>query len=142
MYRLSYDGTIVDEPEFLVMGGQADAVSSAVRQSFQRGMALADAIRVAVNALASVADNGSQRTITAESLEVAVLDRNRGTRKFRRVQGAALTGVLAQPAQAAEVPNGEASETSRTGPSHAASEADGADSPEEAESGSGSSDAP
>ena len=31
LYRLSYDGTIVDEPNFLVMGGQADAVAAQVK---------------------------------------------------------------------------------------------------------------
>ena len=33
LYRLSYDGTIVDEPDFLVMGGQADTVANALKQS-------------------------------------------------------------------------------------------------------------
>src|ERR1700759_3824518 len=31
LYRLTYDGTIVDEPEFLVMGGQADAIMNELR---------------------------------------------------------------------------------------------------------------
>src|SRR5664279_5697189 len=35
LYRLSYDGTIVDEPKFLVMGGQADAVAAQVKEFFR-----------------------------------------------------------------------------------------------------------
>src|SRR3954464_1063375 len=35
LYRLSYDGTIVDEPDFLVMGGQADTVAGALKQSYR-----------------------------------------------------------------------------------------------------------
>ncbi len=31
LYRLTYDGTIVDEPEFLVMGGQAEALTDEMR---------------------------------------------------------------------------------------------------------------
>jgi proteasome alpha subunit len=98
MYRLSYDGTIVDEPEFLVMGGQADTVTAAVKASFHPGLPLAEAVTVAVIALGSVgADNGATRVLSAESLEVAVLDRNRGNRKFRRIAGAALSTLLPAP---------------------------------------------
>jgi proteasome alpha subunit len=95
LYRLSYDGTIVDEPEFLIMGGQAEAVTSSVKESFHEGLPLAEAIQVAVHALASIGgENGAPRTIPAEGLEVAVLDRNRGKRKFRRITGAALASLL------------------------------------------------
>src|SRR6476659_2157474 len=34
LYRLTYDGTIVDEPEFLVMGGQAEAITAELRRGF------------------------------------------------------------------------------------------------------------
>src|ERR1700710_2273117 len=40
IYRLSYDGTIVDEPGFLVMGGQADALTAEVRAGFSPGLPL------------------------------------------------------------------------------------------------------
>jgi proteasome alpha subunit len=95
LYRLSYDGTIVDEPEYLVMGGPAEAVTAAVKESFHPGLPLADAVRLAVAALGSVgADNNATRAIPAESLEVAVLDRNRAQRKFRRITDAPLTELL------------------------------------------------
>lgn len=94
LYRLSYDGTIVDEPQFLVMGGQADALTSELRSSFQGGQTLTEALGVAVHALGSVGGNGSPRSLPAAQLEVAVLDRTRGTRKFKRITGAALTELL------------------------------------------------
>src|ERR1700733_11230971 len=37
LYRLSYDGTIVAEPEFLVMGGQAEALTGEMRTRFSAG---------------------------------------------------------------------------------------------------------
>jgi proteasome alpha subunit len=99
LYRLSYDGTITDHPDFLVMGGQAEAVATTMRASFAGGVALSDAITLAVSSLGSVGgENGAPRTLTADSLEVAVLDRNRGQRKFRRITGAALTSLLPEPA--------------------------------------------
>jgi proteasome alpha subunit len=95
LYRLSYDGTIVDEPNFMVMGGQADAVAGKVRDAYRPGLPLAEAMSVAVRALGSVGgENGSARSLSADSLEVAVLDRNRTKRKFRRITGAALESLL------------------------------------------------
>jgi proteasome alpha subunit len=108
LYRLSYDGTIVDEPDLLVMGGQAEALTSEARKNFRPGLDLAGAIHVAVSALGAVGGtDGKERTLPATQLEVAVLDRTRGKRKFRRITGSALTPLLpaghgetAQPAPA------------------------------------------
>ena len=95
LYRISYDGTIVDEPGFMTMGGQADALSAAMQAALHRGLVAADALAVAVRVLASVGGaNGAPRELPATQLEVAVLDRNRGARKFRRLAGAALTALL------------------------------------------------
>src|SRR3954447_9035979 len=83
LYRLSYDGTIVDEPSFLVMGGQAEAVAAQVKDAFRPNLPLAEAIAVAVTGLGSVGGDGNAaRSLAAEGLEVAVLDRNRGKRTF------------------------------------------------------------
>src|SRR3954463_2502651 len=62
LYRLTFDGSIVDEPDFVVMGGQADAVSAHLREHFNPGMGLSEALMVGVRALsavsASVGQNG------------------------------------------------------------------------------------
>jgi proteasome alpha subunit len=95
MYRLTYDGTIVDEPEFLAMGGQADLLTNEMRAAFTPGLALREALAVAVGALGSSGgSNGTPRALPAGQLEVAVLDRNRGKRKFRRITGLALSELL------------------------------------------------
>ncbi|HEX2902917.1 MAG TPA: proteasome subunit alpha [Jatrophihabitans sp.] len=95
LYRLSYDGTIANEPNYMVMGGQAEAVTAAVREVYRPGLSLPEAMAIAVRALGSVGgDGGASRTLTADTLEVAVLDRNRGKRKFRRISGPALGSLL------------------------------------------------
>ncbi|MDP9118570.1 MAG: proteasome subunit alpha [Actinomycetota bacterium] len=95
LYRLSYDGTIVDEPNYLVMGGQAEALTTAMGRTFTEGHALGDALHGAVRALGSVGGaDGAARALPASQLEVAVLDRTRGKRKFRRITGAELTELL------------------------------------------------
>jgi proteasome alpha subunit len=99
LYRLTYDGTIVDEPEFLVMGGQADAIMTEIRGRFTPGQSLEECLAMAVAALGSAGGaDGKPRELPTSQLEVAVLDRTRGKRKFRRITGAALTNLL--PARA------------------------------------------
>ncbi|SDY21422.1 proteasome alpha subunit [Modestobacter sp. DSM 44400] len=114
LYRLTFDGSIVDEPDFVVMGGQADAVSGHLREHFLPGMGLAEALKVGVRALSAVspatsANGGGLDQLPAEQLEVAVLDRRRPKRAFRRVVGAALRALLADEPVAAT-----AAETSGT----------------------------
>ena len=102
LYRLTFDGSIVDEPDFVVMGGQAEAVSGHLREHFSTGMGLSDALQVGVRALSAVspvtAGNGAASQLTAAQLEVAVLDRRRPKRAFRRVTGSALRTLLGDEA--------------------------------------------
>ncbi|WP_448628698.1 proteasome subunit alpha [Geodermatophilus sp. URMC 64] len=113
LFRLTFDGSVVDEPDFVVMGGQADAVTGHLREHFLPGMGLADALQVGVRALSAVSPvtsgsgNGGPSQLTSEQLEVAVLDRRRLKRAFRRVVGAALRRTLGEDdgaAEAEEVP--------------------------------------
>jgi proteasome alpha subunit len=97
LYRLSYDGTIVDEPGLLVMGGQAEAITTELSQGFEPRAGLDEAIVRTVAALGSVGGNGTPRTLPADQLEVAVLDRTRGKRKFRRIAKPVLTEILPVP---------------------------------------------
>ncbi|MFF0721450.1 proteasome subunit alpha [Verrucosispora sp. NA02020] len=95
LYRLTYDGSVTDEPGRMAMGGQSDAISGVLKSNHRPDMSLGEAVKVAVQALGSVGgEGGAARTIAADQLEVAVLDRNRVGRTFRRITGAALTGLL------------------------------------------------
>ena len=94
MYRLSYDGTIADERSFLVMGGQAESLTTHLRDVFEPGLPLAEALPVAVHALGSAGSTEGERDLPASQLEVAVLDRRRGPRTFRRISGPVLASLL------------------------------------------------
>jgi proteasome alpha subunit len=102
LYRITYDGSITDEPQFVVMGGQTDPISASLRSSHQEGSELAAALAVAVKALQSApapgpAGNGpaAARILGVSALEVAVLDRARLPRRaFRRITGSTLRGLL------------------------------------------------
>jgi proteasome alpha subunit len=96
IYRLTYDGSVADEQGFVAMGGQADAITSSLREQHRGDASLADAVKAAHAALQSgVNSNGGDRTLTAESLEVAVLDRTRPRRLFKRITGTQLANLLA-----------------------------------------------
>jgi proteasome alpha subunit len=117
LFRLTYDGSVFDEPQFVVMGGQAETISTALKKTFEEGMELPRALEVAVHALrgeanGTAAGTGSASTgngaataaetdpFDVDRLEVAVLERSRPNRAFRRINGVALTAILPEPAPA------------------------------------------
>jgi len=99
LFRLTYDGSVQDEPGFLAMGGQADAVGTVLKDRHSEGHSLSQALTLAVEALGSVGgEGGAARQLAADQLEVAVLERARRGRAFRRITGNALKALLSQPA--------------------------------------------
>ena len=118
LYRLTFDGSLVDEPNFVVMGGQAEAVTSQLREHFHTGLSLTEALKVGVAALSSVSPAATGAQLPAEQLEVAVLDRRRPKRAFRRITGAALRSLLADGPDAED---GAAATAADAAPAHAPS---------------------
>jgi proteasome alpha subunit len=95
LYRVTYDGSVMDEPGFMAMGGQAEAISNVLRERHDATADVTVALALAAEALGSVGgENGATRQLGASQLEVAVLDRRRRGRAFRRITGAALTSML------------------------------------------------
>jgi len=94
IYRLSYDGSVSDEHGYVAMGGQAERVSELLAEGWRPGLDLAAAVGLAVTVLADQTD-GAPRELGPGQLEVAVLDRNRPRRAFRRLSAAALAPMLA-----------------------------------------------
>ncbi|MGB3771858.1 MAG: proteasome subunit alpha [Rhodococcus sp. (in: high G+C Gram-positive bacteria)] len=105
LYRITYDGSIVDELDFVVMGGATEPISTALREKYESGLSLDAAVALAVGALqdstATAPANGTGTSETAEkrvlevsSLEVGVLEQTRPRRAFRRISGSALEALL------------------------------------------------
>jgi proteasome alpha subunit len=99
IYRLTYDGSVGDEHGYVAMGGQAEHITGLLRDRYVEGAPLAQALRLAVDSLTMSLD-GQQRELTAAQLEVAVLDRTRPRRAFRRYVGPQLEALLAATANA------------------------------------------
>src|SRR5215831_14187245 len=91
IYHILYDGTIEDERNYAAMGGQSDEIRRYLKDNFQEGLDLAAGFQLGVRAL-MVTQN---KTLTERDLEVAVLDRTKARRKFRRIPVEALHQMLA-----------------------------------------------
>jgi proteasome alpha subunit len=89
IYRITFDGSVADEHGFAAIGGQADQVATELKERYSDEMSLTDAMSAALAALAAPG-NGE----ATGQLEVAVLDRTRTHRTFRRLQGARLEELL------------------------------------------------
>jgi proteasome alpha subunit len=77
------------------MGGQSDALTAEMRRRFTSGLDLGGAIGIAVASLGTAGGaDGAPRSLPASQLEVAVLDRTRGKRKFKRITGSTLSDLL------------------------------------------------
>jgi proteasome alpha subunit len=85
MYRVLYDGSLQDEQGFVAMGGHADALVQSLKEGYGPGLDLGAAIRLGGNALAAA---DPERPLRAQGLEVALLERARPRRAFRRLSDA------------------------------------------------------
>jgi proteasome alpha subunit len=103
IFRLTYDGSVADEQGFVVMGGASEKAEERLSTTWRPGLPLGETLRLAVDVLAA-GDTGERREIGAAQLEVAVLDRDRTRRTFRRVVGPLLTRLLSSDDPTADAP--------------------------------------
>jgi proteasome alpha subunit len=91
LFHILYDGTVMDEEGFTVLGGQADSIATTLESRFQEGLARGAAIQLGASVLAT----GNGEALPAAQLEVAVLERAPAGRAFHRIRGADLEAALA-----------------------------------------------
>jgi len=109
IYRLTYDGSVADEHGFVAMGGSAEQISQGLEERYRDGMTMQEALTTAVELLGRDPVSGDQRSLTAAQLEVAVLERDRPRRKFRRLGPAALAGLLGESSEPTDASTGAGS---------------------------------
>ncbi len=96
LFHILYDGTVVDERRFSVLGGDADAITGRLNTAFSDDLDLAGAVRIGAASL-----GGDDRTIAPTDLEVASLARTNGRRCFRRLGDDEVTAIVEAGATAA-----------------------------------------
>jgi proteasome alpha subunit len=90
LYHILYDGSVADEHGYVAMGGQSEALGDFLEKNYKEKASLKNGIAMGVKALGEV---GGQ-AVPSENLEVAVLDRNRERRKFRRLKDTEVEELL------------------------------------------------
>jgi proteasome alpha subunit len=90
LYHILYDGSVADEHGYVAMGGQSEALGELLQKTYKGSASLKNGIALGVKALGEV---GGQ-AVPPENLEVAVLDRKRDRRKFRRLNDKEVEDVL------------------------------------------------
>ena len=92
IYRILFDGSIIDEKSFAVIGGRAEAVQQYLKEhATTQPATLQDSLKRCLAALEQVAG----QKIPSDNLEVAVLDRTRVGRKFKRLSSVDISQLLA-----------------------------------------------
>lgn len=89
LFHILYDGTLVDEDGFCVLGGDSEAVTGRMAEHWNAGASRDEVIAMCVSALA-----GEDRTLTPPELEVAILDRSAERRRFNRLDDEAVAGAI------------------------------------------------
>ena len=109
LFHILYDGSVVDEDRYTVLGGDAEVIAGRLDAAFRSDWDLPSALRAAATALA-----GPDRTPVAADLEVAVLARANGRRAFQRIDDTEVAAALeASPAESTE--SSESSESAGDG---------------------------
>jgi proteasome alpha subunit len=89
LYRIAYEGTITDEPRFVVLGGDAETIKNRFAELDQSIQSFEFTLKSAVAALA-----GPERTVPATDLEVGILEDRGSRRTFTRLDDARVSELL------------------------------------------------
>ena len=80
LFHVMYDGTVLDEHNFSVLGGDSQAVADRLKNLYVPDTSLKTVLQNAIAAL-----SGAELKLKFADLEVAVLERNGRRRCFRRI---------------------------------------------------------
>jgi len=89
LFHIMYDGTVIDEKLFIVIGGDTDTIKTKVASAFKSDMTIKEACNLARTALSS-----DERKLQANDLEVTLLQRNGSRRCFKRLSEDSLATLL------------------------------------------------
>ena len=91
LYRITFDGSIVDERNFTAIGGRSEAILTFLRKETSE---TSPSLNIALQLCQQAFEKGGDPKSSLEGLEVAILDRTRSGRKFRRVTTAEASDLL------------------------------------------------
>ncbi|MDH3462701.1 MAG: proteasome subunit alpha [Acidimicrobiia bacterium] len=87
LFRVTYDGTLFDERNFVAIGGKSEELEAALADTWEAGLSLEDAFAAGVRAFRRAEGRDP------EGWEAAVLDSANGRRAFRRIDVSEMPAV-------------------------------------------------
>jgi proteasome alpha subunit len=90
LFHILYDGSVTDREGWVAMGGQSEELGAYLKDRYENAAGLVEGFRLGREALGSV----EGKEIAPDDLEVAVLDRTRPRRKFRRLKDPDIAQLL------------------------------------------------
>ncbi len=101
LFHILYDVSVTDRAGWVAMGGQSEALGTYLKEKYPKKQPKLDAaIKLGLSALVAA----EVKEVPPTALEIAVLDRDRGRRKFRRLQNSELPKVPPPPATPSPAP--------------------------------------
>ncbi len=91
LYRITFDGSIIDERNFTAIGGRSEAILTFLRKETSE---TSPSLNTALQLCQQAFEKGTDPKSSLEGLEVALLDRTRSGRKFRRVETSEASTLL------------------------------------------------
>lgn len=92
MFHVLYDGTVMDESRFCVLGGNANDIETQLEADYAENMSLDDAIKLG----AKVLKPGDEDQLDPSTLEVGYLDRTKEHRCFIRMKRSEIEKIFAK----------------------------------------------
>ena len=89
LYRVTFDGNVMDEDGVCVIGGDSEAVMQRLAPNVNASASLEEALKIAATAL-----SGPDRTLHSHDFEVAVLARGEARRCFSRISKDVVASVI------------------------------------------------
>jgi len=82
IFHVLYDGTVMDEDDYCILGGNKDEIEERLKAGFRKKMNLATAVKLGANSLKT----DPEKEIDLTQLEVGYLDRSATRRCFKRMK--------------------------------------------------------
>ncbi len=93
-YRILYDGSLTDQIHYCSIGGDSDKLMGVLRDGWSDTLSLERAVTLGRRALSEDGEGTELDDLNEESLEIAVLDRQREGRKFKRLSAEEVKKLL------------------------------------------------
>jgi proteasome alpha subunit len=93
-YRILFNGSLTDHDNYVSIGGDPDSLMGVLKEGWKENLSLPEAVALGCKALSSAGDGVEIADLDENALEIAVLDRSRIGRKFRRFESAEIKELL------------------------------------------------